>query len=496
MKSTKAPAAVSESQLQLAVTRAPAPRFTRRTIPLWRELLYLPRFIRNYAEDSYEHHRLLGDVFYRRLGAPSVYLCHPDLVRHVLRTNVRNYVKGPDYRILQPLIGEGILVSEGDLWTRQRRLLAPEFRAREVTRFLPLINSELDALGERWQPAIRRGQPIDVGASLQELALRVVGGALFQSDFGRLAPEIGRAVETVLRQATLRMIFQGLLPDWLPTPGNRRARKAEQWLDQVVAYLIEQGHGSHSHGSCPIAAVGVDIVSRMLVAEDPETGTRMTGQQLIDETKTMLFAGHETTGVAMTWAMYRLARHPDVAARVRDEVERVCGAGPVGAVHVERLVYLRQVLLESMRLHPAVPGVSRTAVADDNFEGLSERPGSPAGAGPSRQGIHVRAGESVTIQCYTLHRRPDCWPEPERFDPERFAPDRIDAIEPYSYLPFLRGRRACLGEHFAMLEAMVTLAGLMARYEFELEDDAPMGVRPITTLRPDRPLSMRIRPRI
>jgi cytochrome P450 len=454
------------------------PRFVRRNVPLLREIWGLPRFFRHYAQDSFELRGQLGDVFCRRLGDPSVYLCHPDLVRHVLRTNARNYVKGPDYQWLRPLIGDGILVSEGELWTRQRRLLAAEFREREVARFLPLFHAELDRLGQRWQPSIARGQPIDVGTGLQEYALRVLGGALFQSDFERVATNIAESIHTMLSQAALQMISMGLLPSWLPTPGNRRARAAERQLNDVVYHLITEGHGSHSQGGCPIAVSGVDIVSRMLVARDPETNAGMTEQQLIDEVKTMIFAGHETTGLAMAWTIYLLARHPEVRARVVAEVDAVCDRQRVRIDQIDQLVYLRQVLLESMRIHPPVPGVSRTALADDAFEG-----------------IVVRAGESVTIQCFTVHRHPDFWPEPERFDPDRFAPERLDDIEPYSYLPFLRGRRACLGEHFAMLEAMVAVATLVSRFEFELERNEPIGGRPIATLHLDRPLSMRVRPR-
>jgi cytochrome P450 len=467
----------SEARIEMS-HRAAKPRFVRRNIPLLQETAHLPKFFRNFLQDSLEWRGRLGDVFCRRLGAPSVYLCHPDLVRHVLRTNVRNYVKGPDYQRLRPLLGNGIIVSEGELWSGQRRLLAPEFREREAVRFLPLFHAELDRLGHRWRPAIAGGEPIDVGAGLHEFALRVLGGALFQSDFDHVANRIAESIETILSQATLQMISMGLLASWLPTPGNRRAHEAERWLNSVVLDLIHKGHGSHSHGDCPIAVSGVDMVSRMLVAEDPETGARMSEQQLIDEVKNLILAGHETTAIAMTWTLYLLARHPEINARVVAEVDATCARQPVRIEHIEKLVYVRQVLLETMRLYPPVPAVTRTALADDAFDG-----------------IVVRAGESVTMQGYIIHRHPEYWPEPERFDPDRFAPERIDGIEPYSYLAFLRGRRACLGEHFAMLEAITAIARLLSQFEFELARDDQIGIRPISTLRLDRPLSMRVRSR-
>ena len=415
-------------------------------------------------------------MFCRRLGAPSVYLCHPDLVRHVLRTNVRNYVKGPDYQVLRPLIGDGIVVSEGDLWTRQRRLLAPEFRERESMRFLPLFHSEFERLSRRWQPAIERGESIDVGADLQSLALRVVGGAMFQSDFDRVARRVGESIELMLEQATLRMVSRGLLAPWLPTPGNRRARAAEQWYDRIVLELITEGHGSHSHGDCPIAKTGVDMVSRMLVAVDPETGSRMSERQLLDEVKSLILAGHETTGIAMTWTVYLLARHDEILERAVEEVESAVDVRSSSSTSISSSTCARSCSSRCASIRD--PGVTRTALADDAFEGLV-----------------VHAGESVTVQSYILHRHPDFWSDPERFDPDRFAPERIDGIEPYSYLPFLRGRRACLGEHFAMLELLTTMAMLLSRYEFERDSDQAIGIRPLTTLRLDRPMTMRVRER-
>jgi cytochrome P450 len=459
------------------VSRAVAiPRFARRTIPAWREWLGLPRFYRNYAQDGLDRQREFGDVVERRLGAPSVHLCHPDLARHVLRTNVRNYVKGPDYKLLRPVFGDGIFVSEGERWTSQRRLLAPEFRPREVVRFLPLIEQELGRLERTWQPSIARGDAIDVGASLLRFTLLVVGGALFQTDFSYAAPVLARANETLLRHATLRMVGGGL-PAWLPLPGAQASARAEQLVNEVVFELISTGHGSLSGGSCPVSRTGVDLISRMSAARDRETGEGMSEQQLIDEAKSLIFAGHETTGLALSWTMYLLAQHPEIRARVVDEVAAVCAGREVRLEHLDKLVFVRQVLLESMRLYPPVPAVTRTALADDAFEG-----------------IVIRAGESVTIQCYALHRHPDFWAAPERFDPERFAPARAEGIDPFAYLPFLSGRRACLGEHFAMLEATVALATLLTRFEFELLTRV-IRIRPITTLRMDRPLLMRIRRR-
>jgi cytochrome P450 len=453
--------------------------FVRRDLPLAEELRRLPDFVSNYAGDQLVHHRRHGDVFVRRVGTPSVHLCHPQLLEHVLRSNVRNYVKGPDYDFLRPLIGEGIFVSEGDMWTRQRRLLAPEFRAKEVAGFLPVFTAELERLYAEWDESRARppghGSTIDVSAGMMRLTLRVLGAAMFQSDFESLIEVAREAFEACLSQATKQMVSMGMLKPWLPTPGNQRAREASRRLDDAVHGLIARVraglHPQHApqHPGCPVA--GVDMLSRMLVAVDPDTGTGMSEQQIVDEVKSLILAGHETTSLALSWTFHLLLTHPEVMAKLRTEVRSVLGGRHVQVDDVPRLPYTRKVLLESMRVYPPVPAVTRRALADDEFFG-----------------IRVRAGESVTLPIYTVHRHREFWSQPERFDPERFTPERVAKLHPYSYLPFLRGRRACLGEHFATLEAIVVLASIVDRYDFTRVGREPIGIRPVATLRSTRPL--------
>jgi cytochrome P450 len=455
----------------------PTPKsFVRRDLPLAQELRRLPEFVSNYAGDQLVHHRRHGDVFFRRVGTPSVHLCHPQLIEHVLRSNVLNYVKGPDYDFLRPLIGDGIFVSEGDMWKRQRRLLAPEFRAKEVARFLPVFEAELERLYGEWdEPAVRAGGAVDLNASMMRLTLRILGTAIFQSDFEPLIEVAREAFEACLSQATRQMVSMGLLKTWLPTPGNQRARMASQRLDDGVHGLIARARRrteQAGHVGCPVG--GVDMLSRMLVAVDPDTGVGMSEQQLVDEVKSLILAGHETTSLALTWTFHLLLAHPEVAARLRSEVRGVLGGRHVQVDDVARLPYTRQVLLESMRIYPPVPAVTRRALADDEFFG-----------------VRVRAGESVTIPIYVVHRHREFWSQPERFDPERFTPERVAKLDPYCYLPFLRGRRACLGEHFAMLEAIVVLASIVDRYDLQRIGAEPIGIRPVATLRSTRPLIVR-----
>lgn len=433
----------------------------------WGEHLWLvARMFDNYAEADLDLFRRYGDVIRFRMPSPGVLFCRPRHVRHVLKTNVLNYPKSREYDELKPLLGDGIFVSEGDLWARQRRLLAPEFREKAVDRFVPSIVDSAEQLFAEWDARLERG-PIDVTHDMMRLTLWVIGRAMFRGEFLNEAERIGHCLEVCLAQATKRMLSMGLYKAWMPTPGNLRARGAERQLDDIVGGIIEKARADGSEGH--------DVLSRMIRARDPDSGEGMTDQQLLDETKSLILAGHETTSLAMSWAFYLLARNPDVARRLVEEVDAVLGDDTPTAEHLRALTYTRMVFLEAMRLYPPVPGVSRAVVEPDEIDG-----------------VRLRPKDVVIVSAYVTHRHPEYWSDPERFDPSRFAPDAVDDIEPYSYFPFLLGRRACLGEHFAMVEGIILLAAIVRRYRLTLVSDEPHRTRPISTLRFERPLMMNV----
>lgn len=446
-----------------------ARHFHVRTLSFREDLVAFLSVLHNYAEAGARNHRRYGDVYRVRLPVPTVVLDHPRHLHHVLRTHVLNYPKSPNYEHLRPLLGNGLFLSDGDFWARQRRLVAPEFRQKSVQRFLPVIVENVEALFAEWErggaQAVR-----DISDDLMRFTLWVVGDAMFRSDFRAEAEEIGYTLEVCLRQATLQMLLVGLLRPWMPTPGNRQAREAEQRLNAVVRKVIAHGRAS--------GAGQVDVLSRLLVAEDEQSGAKMDDQQVLDEVKSLILAGHETTSLALSWTFYLLAQHPEVEARLVNEVRSVLGERLPTTEDIPRLVYTNMVLLEAMRLYPPVPGVPRIAREDDCFDG-----------------IKVSAGEQVVLNIYATHRHPELWVRPDTFEPERFSEARASSITPYSYLPFLLGRRACIGEHFAMLEGVVALAMMVGRYHFERVDAGPIPTRPISTLRMARPLRMRVRRR-
>jgi len=434
-----------------------------------RELHYFKRNVQNYAEAALEAFHEFGDVVRARFPKPYITFFHPRHVKRVLRTGVLNFPKSSDYRFLQPILGNGLFISDGDLWTRQRKILAPEFRLEAVRRFLPGMVENVEALFEVWERARGERRPRCVSDDFMNLTLWIVGGAMFQSGFRAEAEVIGRALEVCLEQATLQMLSFGLLQPWMPTPGNIRAKLAEKRLNRVVREVI--GHGRNGDLSKH------DVLSRLLVARD-ETGAPMAEQQMVDEVKSLILAGHETTSLALSWAFYLLAKNPEVEERLHRESSAVLGRRGPTAEAIPELEYARRVFLETMRLYPPVPGLSRDIKEEEEIDG-----------------IRISPKEMLYITPYVTHRHPECWERPEVFDPDRFAPERADKIVPYSYMPFLLGRRACLGEHFGMLEGTIALAMVASRYKLELIDDKPIGTRPISTLRLARPLMMRVIPR-
>lgn len=443
--------------------------FDVRDLSVWEDVTGFVDVLRNYADAGYRNHLSYGHAFRVRFPLPRLLLSHPRHLHHVLRSNVLNYPKGPNYDYLLPLLGNGLFVSDGDFWARQRRLVAPEFRQKSVQRFLPGMIENIETLGRQWE----QSGPVtvrDISDDMMRLTLWIVGDAMFRSDFRAEAEEIGHTLEVCLQQATKRMLFMGLLKPWMPTPGERRAREAEARLNAVVRKVI--AHGRKSEGG------QADVLSRLLVAVDDQTGAKMDDQQLLDEVKSLILAGHETTSLALSWALYLLAQHPEVEARIVEEVRTVLGDRTPTADDIPRLVYTKCVLFEVLRLYPPVPVVPRIARERDSFDD-----------------IQVAAGEQIVLSIYTTHRHPEFWDRPNEFDPDRFSEPRADAIAPYSYLPFLLGRRACLGEHFAILEGVLALALIVGRYRFVREDSAPIATRPISTLRMARPLRMRVRRR-
>ena len=428
------------------------PRVSPPPAPLGR-LAYLAAFLRNpldaipravYEEDWHE-------------SRGRVWITDPALVKAVLLDEREKFQKIAQIRLLSPLLGRGILTSEGAEWKWQRQAAAPLFRQQELLAFAPAFVAAAQGVVQRW----RAGQKTAGAAGQVQAIDRDMTRATFEVISATLLPSADAAtVEESMaafgRWAGWNLLYANLgVPAWMPRPGMRVSARAIARLRGAVHAMLRERRS---------AAGREDLLQRLMAARDPESGLAMDERQLVDNLLTFYLAGHETTARALSWTLYLLARSPEWAARLEDEIARVSGSGPVEAAHLERLVEVQQVLKEAMRLYPPVPLLGRQAVVPARLAGRL-----------------LARGTTVTIPIYAIHRHARRWRDPDAFDPSRFAPANEAQLERYQYMPFGAGPRICIGMAFAMLEATAILATLVQHARFApLEGHEPYPVARVT----------------
>jgi cytochrome P450 len=385
---------------------------------------------------------------------------HPDGVKAVLAGSREGYSKGNRfYQQIAQSFGWGLLTSEGELWRRQRRLVQPLFTRRQIAAYAELMAEEAAAVAGRWDRATRNGWSVDANAEMVGLALRVVGRAIFGDDVARAGAVLDSAFP-VLNRHTFRRAMSPLAPpaSW-PTPDNRRAARARRALYEVVDELI-----AHRQRA---GADGEDLLSRLLLARDPDTGEAMDLQQVRDEALIFLLAGHETTSTALTFTLHLLGRHPSEQQLVLDELDAVLDGRPPTLDDAPALERTAMAIKEAMRLYPPAYALGRLSVTENEVGGYS-----------------IPAGAYVVVSQFATHRHPQFWDDAEAFDPARFTPEREGARHSHAYFPFGGGPRACIGSHFAMLEATMAVALLLQRFRISSDqEDVPLDTEGIT-LRP------------
>lgn len=400
----------------------------------------------------------------------ALYVCStPQTAKYVLQDNHRNYKKAMTYRMIEPVVGKGLLTSEGDFWLRQRRLVAPMFHRDRVRSY---ANTMIDITAEMLDDWGRRNpdHPTDISREMAQLTLSIAGKLLFNRDIGRESDWIGESMLLLFRDVNRRLTNPLTIPREVPTPHNRRVTEAIEGLEELVYDLIEERRGNEEDYE--------DLLSTFMLAEVEETGERMSDEQIRDEVMTFILAGHETTSNLLTWTLYLLSSHPAVRRRLYDEVdERVSGDIPT-VEETPELDYLEQVLDETLRLYPPAWTVEREPLEDDRIAGFD-----------------VPAGSVVSVGPYFVHHNPEIWPNPEGFDPDRFADDADGPDHRYAHFPFGGGPRMCVGADFAMLEAKLILAGIAKRFRLDLVPGHPVEPEATVTLYPKHGIEMTIRPR-
>lgn len=416
---------------------------------------------------SMELARNYGDVAFFRMGPLPLYMVyHPDGIRHILVDNKRNYDKNtPVFGLLKGLLGNGLLLSDGDFWLRQRRLMQPIFHRERINGFARIMTGAADKILTEWQPYAGGNQVLDVSREMMRLTLDIACRSLFSMDIQRETSAVAGAVDVFLEDFTFRFDHPFYPPERVPTPHNRRFRGAVAVLDRIVYGMIarrRQDTGSYD-----------DMLSLLLEARDEETGEGMTDKQIRDELVTLLTAGHETTANALTWAFYLLSTHPDVERRLHAEVDAVLGGRTPQADDLAKLEYTRRVIDETLRLYPPAWITNRHAVEADQVCGYD-----------------IPKGATVSVSPYVTHRLPEFWENPEGFDPERFTLDKVKARPMFAYFPFGGGPRMCIGKYFALTEAPLVLASIVQRCRLDLLPGHEVRKRPLLTLRPEGGLPM------
>lgn len=387
---------------------------------------------------------------------PLTLVFHPDGVRHVVQENHFNYHKGDIYQVLSLTLGKGLLTNNGDSWLHQRRLIQPIFHRKQIAAFGRLMTENATSWIESLN--LDTGAPLDVFQEMSGLTLSVVCQALFGADMLPYKQRVFTASSTINHLDAQAFSAPWLLT--LPTPQRRRLYKAKATLDAIVDTLISRRRSQAT-------ASRNDLLAMLLEARDAETGEGMADQQVSDEVRTLMLAGHETTTNALCWTLLLLAQHPDIEARLREEYTRVLGERAVRLEDLSQLPYARMVLEESMRLYPPAWMFARRALDKDEIDGY-----------------RIAKGTNVLLVPAVTHQHPDFWEQPEVFDPERFKPEHASERHRFAYFPFGGGPRVCIGNQFALTEAQLVLATILPRLQFRLLPGTKVVPDPLVTLRP------------
>jgi cytochrome P450 len=431
----------------------------------------LPAFLRRpfafFREAQLRH----GDIYTLDIGVLKwVILSHPSHAEHVLVANAQNYRKGGAmWDTVRELLGNGLVVSEGDFWLRQRRMIQPHFHRQRLAGMTEAISAATAESLDTWEAAAASGAPIDALQGFAPITLRVIARALFgqgldPATLSRIDGNMAYVLDFMLTGVATHS-----LPRWLPIPGARRYRATIEELDRDVYAVIAAERA---------AAAPSDSMLAMLVhMADEESGEGMSDVQLHDEVMTFFLAGYETTSIALAWATHFLTQHPQALERVRAEVDAALGGRTPTFADLPALNYTKAVIQETMRLRPPSWWLPRTAVADDEIDGYT-----------------IPAGTTVVSFTYGIHHNPAIWEAPDRFDPERFlrpAPER----HRLAWVPFGAGQRQCIGRDFSLMEAQIILAMLVQRYDLRAVPGSVAELGLSTTLKPKTPVHVHVRRR-
>jgi cytochrome P450 len=401
-------------------------------------------------------YREYGDVVALRLGTwPMLLISDPELIEYVLVKDHRNFVKNRFFwRQVTAVFGNGLLTSEGDFWHRQRRLAAPAFTGQRLARYGEVMVRQTQRMLAGWEI----GQERDLHADMMELTLRIAAETLFGSEVEADIDEIDHAVNALAEEIATRMARPFVIPDSVPIPGHIRYRRGLRRIEEVIAQMISKRRSQGEETA--------DLLSMLMQARD-EHGQPMLDQQLRDEAITIFLAGHETTALALSWTWHLLTQHPDLEKILAADVSNTLGDGQATVEDLRRLRSAEQVVLEAMRLYPPAWLIGREALHDCEIGAYV-----------------VPAGTTIYMSPWVIHRSSSYFNEPEEFRPDRWRGDLATQLPRFAYFPFGGGPRVCIGNRFAMMEAVLVLVTMVQQFRIEGATGHPVRPLPSITLRP------------
>ena len=392
----------------------------------------------------------------------------PAALRRILRENVENYPKSVVTKlILEPAIGDSLFVAEGQEWLWQRRTAAPVFSHRNVAALAPVMSAAAERASARISGGA--GRAVNCYDEMVTATFEVISDVTFSDGEGFDRASVHRAIEDYMAQ-TARVSLLDIIgaPAWVPRPGRMLSGAAMRQMKRIADGSIQRRRADGNSGV-------PDLLDLLMAGEDPKSGRKMTTPELRDNLLTFIVAGHETTALTLSWALYLCAFDPAVQAAARQEAQATIGDRAATAADIAALPPIRRIVDETLRLYPPAAFLLRTAQSADTLCGRD-----------------VRRGDTIILPIYALHRHHALWDHPNRFDPSRFANPK--PVDRYAYLPFGDGPRVCIGANFALQEAVIILATLLARFRFDLVPGKDPNPVMILTLRPQGGVWLTITP--
>jgi len=383
-----------------------------------------------------------------------VFVSDPEIIKQVLATKNKSFVKGSQYKELKHFLKDGLLTSEGETWFKQRRLAQPSFYKKTVETFFDIMLKYSKRIVGEWT---EKGS-FEALPSMNALTLAAIGEAVFNRDLTKDASSIGENLGFMIEETNTRMWNIVNWPIWFPTPNNKKFNKGGKIIDEVVFDLIKERRSQKGGEG--------NLTQMLLDAEDADTGEKMNDQEVRDELMTIFVAGHETTALALSWSMYLIAQHPEVESKIREELKTIVGDKKLTVDMVWKLEYIRAVLDEVMRLYPPAWIIGRVSTEEVDLGKFK-----------------MEKGRDIIISPYAVQNSEKLWDNPTEFNPDRFLGEKKKSIHKYAYFPFGGGPRICIGEQFAIMEMVIALATIYQSGKPILKEQN-VEKQPLVTLRP------------